>query len=93
MLGLWPPSLAPLVFALLIAACNPADTPQAADAGAPQTRAAVNFPDTWLYSAQDPPVSAEHAIVVTTDRYASEIGAAIMERGGNAVDAAIAVSM
>jgi gamma-glutamyltranspeptidase/glutathione hydrolase len=30
---------------------------------------------------------------VTTDRVASEIGAGIMERGGNAVDAAVAVSL
>ena len=31
-------------------------------------------------------------MVVTTDRYASEVGLAVLDRGGNAVDAAVAVT-
>lgn len=86
-------TLALLSLALPLAACTPAETTQTPPAEAFQTRVPVDFPATWRYSAQDAPVSAEHAMVVTTDRYASEIGAAIMERGGNAVDAAVAVSL
>ena len=67
---------------LLVAACTPARP----------NSAPVVFPDTWRFSADDAPVTAEHAVVVTTDSVASEIGAGIMERGGNAVDAAVAVS-
>ena len=87
--------------ALLVVACAPADpsqassteTGRAAPPEAVQSRAPVVFPDTWQYSADAPPAKAENAMVVTTDRYASEIGAAIMEQGGNAVDAAVAVSL
>ncbi len=37
------------------------------------------------------PVSAEHGIVVTQQRLASQIGEAILRQGGNAIDAAVAV--
>ena len=79
---------------LLIVAggCTPAEPNPAPPAEGVQTRPVV-FPDTWRFSADDAPVTAEHAVVVTTDGVASEIGAAIMERGGNAVDAAVAVSL
>ena len=89
-----------LGIALLLAACTPAETSQASpaetgQASLPETvqsRAPVVFPDTWRFSADDAPVTAEHAVVVSTDVYASELGARIMQEGGNAVDAAIAVS-
>ena len=77
---------------LLAAACTPAEPTPAPSTGAVQSRPPIVFPDTWRFSADDAPVRAEHAVVVTTDSVASEIGAGIMERGGNAVDAAVAVS-
>ena len=81
-LGLRVLGLPLLGLGLLVAACTPARP----------NSAPVVFPDTWRFSADDAPVTAEHAVVVTTDSVASEIGAGIMERGGNAVDAAVAVS-
>ena len=94
-LGLGILGLPLLGLGLLVATCTPAEPTPARSTGAVQvqSRPPIVFPDTWRFSADDAPVRAEHAVVVTTDRYASEIGAAIMERGGNAVDAAIAVSL
>ena len=77
---------------LLVAACTRAEPNPAPSTEAVQSRSPVVFPDTWRFSADDAPVTAEHAVVVTTDSVASGIGAGIMERGGNAVDAAVAVS-
>ncbi len=83
LLGLW----------LLVAACTPAQTSPALSLPEGQTPAPVVFPDTWRYSADEAPMTAEHAVVVSTDRVASEIGSGIMQAGGNAVDAAVAVSL
>lgn len=38
------------------------------------------------------PVRAPHAMVASTSRHASQIGVDVMKRGGNAVDAAVAVA-
>jgi gamma-glutamyltranspeptidase/glutathione hydrolase len=46
----------------------------------------------WRYDADTEPTVAPHAMVVTTDSVASEVGTATLRRGGNAVDAAVAVS-
>jgi gamma-glutamyltranspeptidase / glutathione hydrolase len=43
----------------------------------------------WAVTRQ--PVTADHGMVVTSQHIASEVGAQIMQDGGNAVDAAVAV--
>ena len=52
-----------------------------------------NWPDTWLYPYDAVPVVAPRGMVVTTDRYASEVGVEVLRSGGNAVDAAVAVAL
>ena len=46
---------------------------------------------TPLFAAQRQPVRARHAMVASTSEIASRVGAEVMRKGGNAVDAAIAV--
>ena len=47
-------------------------------------------PGTVAALAQDRPVLARHAMVVTSQHLATEVGLRILEEGGNAVDAAVA---
>src|ERR1041384_3588574 len=44
-------------------------------------------------SAAVQPVHARHAMVVTREPHATDIGVAVLQSGGNAVDAAVAVGM
>src|SRR5436190_720080 len=47
----------------------------------------------WQLPAAVQPVHARHAMVVTREPHATDVGVAVLQAGGNAVDAAVAVGM
>lgn len=57
--------------------------------GCGRGRAASLFPDSWPLRSR--PVEAPHAMVVTAQPLATQAGVAILQQGGNAIDAAVAV--
>ncbi len=65
------------------AATSTHDAMQAVDTNAPAT--------TREALAKDKPVTAKHAMVVSAQHLATRVGVDILKRGGNAVDAAVAV--
>ena len=58
-------------------------SPEALDSSAPPTTVAA--------LAHDHPVLARHAMVVSSQHLATEVGVKILKEGGNAIDAAVAV--
>jgi gamma-glutamyltranspeptidase/glutathione hydrolase len=50
------------------------------------------FTTTTTWAASRMPLEAKHAMVASKDRIASKVGVDIMKKGGNAVDAAVAVA-
>ncbi|MGE0158867.1 MAG: gamma-glutamyltransferase [Gemmatimonadales bacterium] len=51
-----------------------------------------NWPADWPFRPGSRPVDGREGMVASTDRYATRAGADVLEDGGNAVDAAVAVA-
>ena len=51
----------------------------------------AGFPFDWEFRGLDPTATGQHGVVSTTDIRATRVGLEILQAGGNAVDAAVAV--
>ncbi|HKK08646.1 MAG TPA: gamma-glutamyltransferase, partial [Gemmatimonadota bacterium] len=59
----------------------------------PASGSDIQFPADWAWSADVAPVTAQNGMVATVDDYATQAGLQVLEDGGNAVDAAVTVSL
>jgi len=75
---------------VLLAGCESGESMPVTTDAAP--RADIPFPEDWRFSADAEPVTAPEGMVSTTDYYATRVGLDVLEAGGTAMDAAIAVS-
>lgn len=87
-----------LLLAAALTACGPLETASQISTGAAgaagqavAARIPATFPEAWSYPSGTRASFASRAMVATSARLASEAGAEILRRGGNAVDAAVAV--
>jgi gamma-glutamyltranspeptidase/glutathione hydrolase len=78
-------SLAFFLALCVTAACTPPATGPGATGGG------VNFPFDWEFRGFDPIGTGAQGMVATTDARATRVGVEVLQSGGNAVDAAIAV--
>ena len=82
-------SLSLFVAAIALAAsCTP---PPAAGPQATRTGTRVNFPFDWEFRGLDPIGTGTQGMVSTSDLRATQVGRDILQSGGNAIDAAVAV--
>ncbi len=81
--------LAALMFSM---SASPAADAQADHSSIPTQALDVTGPTATLQAlANAKPVTARHAMVVTAQHLATQVGVEILKRGGNAIDAAVAV--
>ncbi len=78
-------SIAPLAALALAAGCTP-------PAAGPGAGGGVAFPFDWGFRGLQRSATGRHGMVATADERATRVGVDILERGGNAADAAVAVA-
>ncbi len=71
---------------VLLAACGSASRAQT-----PPHPTPAPWPATWALAGRAVAVTAPHAMVTTGHPLATDVGRRILEQGGNAIDAAVAV--